>query len=103
MNTKKKKAIFGTKERPRLSVYKSLKHMHAQIIDDVDHKTLVGMSTQSIKKGTKMEKAVALGREIAGIAKKAGISLVVFDRGIFKYHGRIKALADAAREGGLNF
>ena len=64
MNTKKKKAIFGTKERPRLSVYKSLKHMHAQIIDDVDHKTLVGMSTQSIKKGTKMENCLTCGGTI---------------------------------------
>jgi len=98
-----KKKIFGTKDRPRLSVYKSLKHIHAQIVDDTLQKTLVGLSTQGIKNGKKMEKAVALGEGIAKKAKEAGIEQVVFDRGRFKYHGRIKALADAARKGGLKF
>lgn len=100
---KKKRKIFGTTERPRLSVYKSLKHIHAQIIDDVKSKTLVGMSTQVLEKGKKMEKSIALGVEIAKKAIAAGINTVVFDRGRFKYHGRIKALADAARKGGLKF
>ncbi len=99
----KKRKIFGTSERPRLSVYKSLKHVHAQIINDLENKTLLGMSTQMVKKGKKTEKAIALGKEIAKKALDAGIKKVVFDKGRFKYHGRIKAFADAAREGGLNF
>ena len=86
-----------------MSVYKSLKHMHAQVIDDYAQKTLIGLSTQAIKKGTKMEKAKALGKELADKAKEKGIKKIVFDRGKFKYHGRVKALADAAREGGLEF
>jgi len=98
-----KKKIFGTKDRPRLSVYKSLKHIHAQIIDDTARKTLVGLSTQGVKKGKKMEKSIAMGEALAKKAKAAGIEKVVFDRGRFKYHGRIKALADAARKGGLKF
>lgn len=99
----KRRNIIGSKLRPRLSVYKSLKHIHAQVIDDTEHKTLLGISTQMIKKGKKMEKSVELGREIARRAKELGIEKVVFDRGKFKYHGRIKALAEAAREGGLKF
>ncbi|OGC08194.1 50S ribosomal protein L18 [candidate division WOR-1 bacterium RIFOXYD2_FULL_36_8] len=99
----KRKKIFGNVERPRLNVYKSLKHIHAQIIDDDSQKTIVGLSTQIVKKGNKMERSVVLGKEIAKRAKEEGVTKVVFDRGKFKYHGRIKAFADAAREGGLNF
>lgn len=101
---RKKRKIIGTADRPRLSVYKSLKHMHAQIVDDINHKTIVGMSTKSIKdKGTKLEKSAVLGRELAKKAIASGIEKVVFDRGRFKYHGRVKAMAAAAREGGLEF
>ncbi len=99
----KKRNIFGTTDRPRLTVYKSLKHIHAQVVDDTTGKTIVGASTQVIKEGKKMEKSIALGIKLAKIAIAAGISKVVFDRGSFKYHGRIKAFADAAREGGLKF
>lgn len=98
----KKRKIIGTTDRPRLSVYKSLKHMHAQIIDDSLNKTLIGMSTKKGKEN-KTQKAKALGIEIAKKAIGSGIKKVVFDKGKFKYHGRIKALADAAREGGLEF
>lgn len=101
---RKKRKIIGTTDRPRLSVYKSLKHMHAQIVDDVNNKTIAGMSTKGIKeKGTKMEKAIILGRELAKLAVSKGVEKVVFDRGRFKYHGRVKAMATAAREGGLKF
>lgn len=99
----KKRKIIGTSERPRLSVYKGLKHIYAQIIDDTVNKTLVGYSTKLIKTGTKTEKAAALGKSIAEKAKALGVSKIVFDRGKFQYHGRIKALADAARKGGLVF
>ncbi|MBI5701845.1 50S ribosomal protein L18 [Candidatus Saganbacteria bacterium] len=99
----RKKKIFGTADRPRFSVYKSLKHIHAQIVDDEAGKTLVGLSTQAYKEGKKIEKSVRLGVDLAKKAIAAGISKVVFDRGRFKYHGRIKAAADAAREGGLKF
>ncbi len=99
----KRRKIFGTTQRPRLSVYKSLKHIHAQIIDDTSGKTLVGLSTQTIKSGKKMEKSIALGSEIAKKALAANITKVVFDKGKFKYHGRIKAFAESARKGGLKF
>ncbi len=98
-----KKKIVGTKERPRLSIYKSLKHIHVQVVDDLSKKTIVGLSTVAIKSGKKMEKAHALGLAIAKEAIKAGVEKVVFDKGKFKYHGRVKALAEAAREGGLKF
>ncbi|OGC10773.1 50S ribosomal protein L18 [candidate division WOR-1 bacterium RIFOXYC2_FULL_37_10] len=103
MNRKKKKKIFGNSERLRLSVYKSLKHLHAQIINDDDKKTVIGLSTKIIKEGNKTEKSSILGKEMAKKAIEAGVLKVVFDRGRFKYHGRIKAFANAAREGGLSF
>lgn len=94
--------ISGTAARPRLSIYKSNRYMHAQIIDDEAQKTLVAGSTKDQKGDTKkMEAAVALGVELAKKAKAAGIEAVVFDRGGFRYTGRVAALAEAVRKGGL--
>ncbi|SNR85133.1 50S ribosomal protein L18 [Desulfurobacterium atlanticum] len=104
-----RKKVFGTSERPRLAVYKSLKHMHAQIIDDTKGITLVSASTvekeikEKVKGLTKTEAAKVVGQVIAERAKEKGIKAVVFDRGGFIYHGRIKAVAEGAREGGLEF
>ncbi len=95
--------------KPRLSVFRSSKHIYVQIVDDGDGRTLVAAS--SVEKdlrgkfttGATIEAAAAIGKEIADRASKAGVSDVVFDRGGYNYHGRIKALAEAAREGGLKF
>jgi large subunit ribosomal protein L18 len=97
--------IIGTTERPRLSVRISNIHIDVQIIDDSTHQTLVASTTvgQKAAKGTMTEKAEWIGGEIAKKAKTAKIKKVAFDRGDKKYHGRIKALADAARAGGLEF
>ena len=96
--------LAGTAERPRLAVFRSLNHLYAQVIDDVAGRTLASVSTVG-QKGTvkSMEEATNVGKAIAHKAKAAGVSQVVFDRGGFLYHGRIKALADAAREAGLEF
>jgi len=102
-----RKKIAGTSARPRLAVFKSLKHTYAQIIDDSSGRTLLAVSTLSKDlakaKGTKTELARKVGEMLGEMAVKAGISEVVFDRGGYKYHGRVKALADAAREKGLKF
>ncbi|HID94078.1 MAG TPA: 50S ribosomal protein L18 [bacterium (Candidatus Stahlbacteria)] len=99
-----RKKIIGTKERPRLSVYRSLKHIYAQLIDDEAAHTLVASSTIGMtNSGTKTEKSKMCGRILAEKALSKGIERVVFDRGGYKYHGRVKALADGAREGGLKF
>ena len=96
--------VIGTSSRPRLTVYKSNRYLHAQIIDDAQGKTLVSGSTQALPKGTKkMAGAKALGADLASKAKAAGISAVVFDRGGFRYTGRVARLAQAARENGLTF
>jgi large subunit ribosomal protein L18 len=96
--------VMGTAERPRLSVYKSNRYLHAQVINDDAGKTIVSASTQLIAKGAKkMEAAQTLGAELAKRAKEAGISAVVFDRGGFRYTGRVALFADAARKGGLTF
>ncbi|MDR2206757.1 MAG: 50S ribosomal protein L18 [Flavobacteriaceae bacterium] len=98
--------ISGTSELPRLSVYKSNKEIYAQLIDDNGGKTLASASSREkgiSTKGTKTEISVSVGKAIAEKAKTAGIENVVFDRNGFIYHGRIKALADGAREGGLKF
>ena len=96
--------VDGTAERPRLSVYRSLHHVYAQVIDDGAGRTLAAASTVDLKTGKNdLTAAQAVGRAIAGRAKEAGVKTVVFDRGGFLYHGRIKALADAAREAGLEF
>lgn len=95
--------ISGTAERPRLMVYRSNVAIYAYLIDDDAMKTLASTSDLHKKKGTKTESAALVGKEIAKIAKEKNISSVVFDRAGYKYHGRVKALADAAREGGLEF
>ncbi len=102
-----RKRIQGTHERPRLCVYKSLNHMYVQVIDDLDGKTLASASTRDKDLGAaktgNVAAAMAVGSKLAERAKAAGITKVVFDRGGFRYHGRIKALADAARKAGLEF
>ncbi len=97
--------VSGTPERPRLSVFRSNSHIHAQIIDDVNGTTLVAASSLDMKleNGGNTEAAKKVGAEIAARAKKAKIEVVVFDRGGYIYHGRVQALADAAREAGLKF
>ena len=97
--------ISGVPERPRLSVFRSSMHIYAQIIDDVSGKTLVAMSDLKLKKGkeTKGDLAKSVGLEIAKKAKEKNIESVVFDRGGHKFHGRVKLLADGAKEGGLKF
>jgi large subunit ribosomal protein L18 len=101
--------VEGTPERPRLSVYRSLGHIYAQVIDDRSGKTLVSASSidaeikKNLKGGGNVAAAKVIGKTIAERAKSAGVSKVVFDRGGYKYHGRVKALADAAREAGLQF
>lgn len=102
-----RKVSFGTAERPRMSVFRSNKEIYTQIIDDVNGKTLVSASSRDKEmesfKGTKSEMATAVGKVIAEKAVKSGIETVAFDRGGYLYHGRIKSLADGAREGGLKF
>jgi large subunit ribosomal protein L18 len=103
------KLRLAAKGRPRLSVFRSSRHIYAQIIDDTAGRTLAAASTldagikSSLKSGADREAATAVGKLIAERAKAAGIDQVVFDRGAYIYHGRVKALADAAREGGLQF
>jgi large subunit ribosomal protein L18 len=99
--------LAGTAGRPRLAVFRSLNHIYAQVIDDASGRTLVAASTVEKElrgsKATKSEEAASIGKLIAERAKAAGIDRVVFDRAGFRYHGRIKSLADAAREAGLEF
>lgn len=104
-----RKRVTGSVERPRLSVFRSNVHIYAQVIDDTAGRTLVAASTVdkelagSLGGKNKTEQAKAVGELIARRAKDAGVDKVVFDRGGFKYHGRVQALADAAREAGLSF
>jgi large subunit ribosomal protein L18 len=104
-----RKTVFGTSNRPRLNVFKSLGGIYAQVIDDVQGATLISASTvdkalrDQVKGLKKTEQAKAVGKAIAERAKSKGISSVVFDRGGFRYVGRVKALAEGAREGGLQF
>jgi large subunit ribosomal protein L18 len=101
-----RKNIFGSAEQPRLSVFRSNKQIYAQIIDDNSGKTLVSASSYNNKaaeKGSKTDQAAVVGKEVAEKAVKAGITTVVFDRNGYLYHGRVKTLADSAREGGLKF
>ena len=101
--------VSGTAERPRLCVYRSLDHIYAQVIDDRAGKTLVSASSadkdtkKNLKGGGNVAAAKVVGKTVAERAKAAGLAKVVFDRGGYKYHGRVKALADAAREAGLQF
>ncbi len=102
-----RKNIAGTESRPRLSVYRSNKEIYAQIVDDVEGKTLASASSRdkevSSGEGNKIEKATLVGKAIAEKALKAGIETISFDRGGYLYHGRVKSLAEGAREGGLKF
>jgi len=101
-----RKRLSGSSERPRLSVYRSNKGIYAQIIDDVTGKTIVSASSLSkdfAATGTKSEQSIAVGKAVAAKAVAAGIKDVVFDRNGYLYHGRVKSLAEGAREGGLNF
>jgi large subunit ribosomal protein L18 len=98
--------LTGTAQRPRLNVFRSLQHIYAQVIDDTNGTTLAAASTNEPRmqlSGTKTERARAVGKTIAERARQKGIDAVVFDRGGYLYHGRVKALADAAREAGLEF
>lgn len=104
-----RKSITGTSERPRLSVFRSATNIYAQIIDDSTGSTLAAASTLSkglkgkVKKGGNVEAAAKVGELISSLAKKKKVTKVAFDRNGFLYHGRVKALADAARDGGLEF
>jgi len=109
IHTRIRKKISGTPERPRLSVFKSSKHIYAQVIDDIAGVTLATASSldpalrKELKNGSTIEAASKVGASVAEKAKAKGIENVVYDRGGFIYHGRIKALAEAARENGLDF
>ena len=98
-----RKKVAWTPERPRLVVYRSLKHIYAQLVDDSAARTLATVSDVAVAVGKKTEKSAEVGRRIAARAREAGITRVVFDRAGYKYHGRVKAVADGAREGGLEF
>ena len=101
--------VVGTPERPRLNVYRCVGHIYAQVIDDRSGRTLISASSvdketkKGLKGGGNIASAKAVGKIVADRAKAAGVTKVVFDRGGYKYHGRVKALADAAREAGLQF
>ncbi len=102
-----RKKVHGTNERPRLAVHRSLKHVYAQIIDDVSGRTLLGVSDQakdiSVKEAGKVAASFAVGKLLGERAAAAGIKQVVFDRGGYPYHGRVKAVADGARKSGVEF
>jgi large subunit ribosomal protein L18 len=98
-----RKKVAGTADRPRLVVFRSDKHIYAQLVDDDAGRTIATISSQKVAAGKKTEKATEVGKQVAVVAKDKGITRVVFDRGGYKYHGRVKAVADGAREGGLEF
>ncbi len=99
-----RRRVVGTSERPRLVVFRSNRHIYAQIIDDVAGRTLAAATSMALAgEGDKRDGAKRAGNELARRAKQAGVSAVVFDRGGYQYHGRVQALAEAAREGGLEF
>ena len=105
--TRVRKRVYGTSERPRLNVFRSAKHIYAQVINDDEGVTLVAASTVEVggpvaQGGKKQERAADVGKVLAQRCKERGIDAVVFDRNGYKYHGRVRAVADAAREGGLN-
>ena len=100
---RRKRKIFGTDEKPRLSIFRSISNFYAQFIDDTLGVTMLAVSSLSMKKGGDVSSARELGKLAAEKAKALGIKTVVFDRGTFQFHGRIKAFASAAREGGLLF
>ncbi len=98
-----RKKLFGTPERPRLTVFRSQKYIYAQIIDDVAGKTLAAANSVSMDNGSNVAAAETVGKQLAEKARVAGVSAVQFDRAGYQYHGRVKALADAARKEGLQF
>lgn len=104
-----RRKVFGTSERPRLTVYRSLQHIYCQIINDIEGKTLAFASTQipdiisQVNYGGNIKAAEVVGKKIAEEARSKGITKVVFDKGGYKYHGRIKALAESARKNNLDF
>lgn len=102
-----RKRIFGVPDKPRLTVFRSAKHIYVQVIDDLSGHTLASASTvdktAKVEKGGNCKAAEVVGAAIAERAKKAGVEAIAFDRNGYRYHGRIKALADAARKGGLKF
>ena len=98
-----RKNVFGTPERPRLTVFRSSKQIYAQVIDDVAGKTIASASSTKLDKGWNVDAANQVGKQLAETAKAAGVEAVVFDRNGFNFHGRIKALAEGAREAGLKF
>ena len=104
---RRRKTVSGTEQRPRLAVFRSNKEIYAQIVDDVSGKTLAAASSRdkdiASAKGTKTEIAALVGKAVAEKAIKAGIDTISFDRGGYQYHGRVKSLAEGAREGGLKF
>ncbi len=105
-HTRVRKRVHGTEERPRLAVYRSNKYIYAQVIDDVQGRTLAAASSQESglrSDNLNIATASKVGEAIASRAKDAGVTSVVFDRGGYKFHGKVKALADAAREAGLEF
>ena len=108
-HTRVRKSVSGTEVRPRLNVFRSSQHIYAQVIDDLKGHTLAAASdadkalASDLKGKNKSERAVVVGKTIAERAKANGVELVVFDRGGYKYHGRVRALAEAAREAGLGF
>jgi len=95
--------VVGTAERPRISVFRSNRGISVQLIDDLNGRTLAAVQWTEFRGGSKMEQAEQVGKALAERAKSAGIERAVFDRGGYQYHGRVKALAEAAREGGLAF
>ena len=110
MPNKRKKRVFGTSEKPRLVIHRSLRYLHAQLIDDNDGRVILGLSDRSKAIGTalkdaktKTEKSHALGKFFAEEAKKKDVAKIIFDRNGYIYHGRVKAFAEGAREGGLDF
>ena len=104
-----RRGLLGTSERPRLTVFRSSKHIYAQLIDDINGVTVASASSQSkdvradLPYGGNIKASQVVGKKLAESAKAKGVTLAAFDRGHYRYHGRIKALADAAREGGLQF
>ncbi|MGB5810186.1 MAG: 50S ribosomal protein L18 [Polyangiales bacterium] len=98
-----RKKVQGTAERPRLSVFRSAKHIYAQVIDDVGGRTIAAASSVATTDGTKVDVAKSVGSTVAKACIDKGVEQVVFDRGGYRYHGRVRALAESAREAGLKF
>jgi len=97
-----RKRVNGTAERPRLVVFRSDKHIYAQLVDDNAQRTIMTVTDNGLD-GKKVEKSFEVGKKVATLAKEKGVTSIVFDRGGYLYHGRVKAVADGAREGGLEF